>query len=70
MQKKRRPAKVFFVKRTSKITAAKEENQKRNVVEIAHQAGKLYDQFVNLTNDLIKVGNQLKIMEISTLAIK
>ena len=37
----------------------RQENQKRNVLEIAEQAGKLYDQFVNLTDDLIKVGTQL-----------
>jgi len=37
----------------------RQENQKRNVLEIADQAGKLYDQFVNLTDDLIKVGTQL-----------
>ena len=38
----------------------RQENQKKNVLEIANQAGRLYDQFVNLTDDLIKVGNQLK----------
>ncbi|GAB1309216.1 DNA recombination protein RmuC [Urechidicola sp. KH5] len=41
----------------------RQENQKRNVLEIAEQAGKLYDQFVNLTDDLIKVGNQLKTVQ-------
>jgi DNA recombination protein RmuC len=41
----------------------RQENQKRNVLEIAKQAGNLYDQFVNLTNDLIKVGNQLKTVQ-------
>ncbi len=41
----------------------RQENQKRNVLEIADQAGKLYDQFVNLTDDLIKVGNQLKTVQ-------
>lgn len=35
------------------------EKQQQNAIEIATQAGRLYDQFVNLTNDLIKVGNQL-----------
>jgi DNA recombination protein RmuC len=35
------------------------EKQQKNALEIATQAGRLYDQFVNLTNDLIKVGNQL-----------
>ena len=29
-------------------------NQKNNVLEISKQAGALYDQFVNLTEDLIK----------------
>jgi len=41
----------------------RQENQKRNVLEIAEQAGRLYDQFVNLTDDLIKVGNQLKTVQ-------
>lgn len=41
----------------------RQENQKRNVLEIAKQAGALYDQFVNLTDDLIKVGNQLKTVQ-------
>lgn len=41
----------------------RQENQKKNVLEIANQAGRLYDQFVNLTNDLIKVGNQLKTVQ-------
>lgn len=35
------------------------EKQQQNAIEIATHAGKLYDQFVNLTEDLIKVGNQL-----------
>lgn len=39
------------------------EKQQRNALEIALQAGRLYDQFVNLTNDLIKVGNQLKTVQ-------
>jgi len=41
----------------------RQENQKRNVLEISKQAGSLYDQFVNLTSDLIKVGNQLKTVQ-------
>lgn len=39
------------------------EKQQRNAIEIAIQAGRLYDQLVNLTNDLIKVGNQLKTVQ-------
>jgi DNA recombination protein RmuC len=35
------------------------EKQQQNAIEIAKQAGRLYDQFVNLTDDLLKVGNQL-----------
>lgn len=35
------------------------EKQKANAIEIATQAGRLYDSFVNLTEELIKVGNQL-----------
>lgn len=39
------------------------EKQQQNALEIATQAGRLYDQFVNLTNDFIKVGNQLKTVQ-------
>lgn len=39
------------------------EKQQRNAIEIALQAGRLYDQFVNLTDDLIKVGSQLKTVQ-------
>ncbi|WP_372746909.1 DNA recombination protein RmuC [Lutibacter sp.] len=39
------------------------EKQQKNAIEIALQAGRLYDQFVNLTDDLIKVGNQLKTVQ-------
>jgi len=39
------------------------EKQQKNALEIATQAGRLYDQFVNLTNDFIKVGNQLKTVQ-------
>jgi len=39
------------------------EKQQRNAIEIAIQATRLYDQFVNLTDDLIKVGNQLKTVQ-------
>lgn len=35
------------------------EKQKENAIEIATQAGKLYDQFTNLTDELLKVGKQL-----------
>lgn len=39
------------------------EKQQKNAIEIAIQAGRLYDQFVNLTEDLIKIGNQLKTVQ-------
>ncbi len=39
------------------------EKQQQNALEIATQAGRLYDQFVNLTDDLIKVGNQLNTVQ-------
>jgi len=39
------------------------EKQQRNALDIAMLAGRLYDQFVNLTDDLIKVGNQLKTVQ-------
>ncbi|MBD0832287.1 DNA recombination protein RmuC [Aestuariibaculum sediminum] len=35
------------------------EKQQQNAIEIATQAGRLYDSFVNLTEELIKVGNQI-----------
>lgn len=35
------------------------EKQKENAIEIATQAGRLYDSFVNLTEELVKVGNQI-----------
>ncbi|UCE94365.1 MAG: DNA recombination protein RmuC [Flavobacteriaceae bacterium] len=37
----------------------KQEDQKRNVMEIARQAGALYDKFEGLVQDLIKVGKQI-----------
>lgn len=37
----------------------KQEDQKRNVLEIARQAGALYDKFKGFIDDLIKVGNQI-----------
>jgi len=39
------------------------EKQQQNALEIATQAGRLYDQFVNLTEDLVKVGNQLNTVQ-------
>ncbi|RZS93493.1 DNA recombination protein RmuC [Aquimarina brevivitae] len=39
------------------------EKQQQNAIEIATQAGRLYDQFVNLTDDLVKLGNQLKTVQ-------
>jgi len=38
----------------------KNEYQNRNAMEIARQGGDLYDKFVNFSNDLLKVGEQLK----------
>lgn len=35
------------------------EKQKANAIEIATQAGRLYDTFVNLTDELLKLGNQI-----------
>jgi len=37
----------------------KQEKQNQNAIEIATQAGALYDKFVGFTEDLIKVGRQL-----------
>ncbi|MEI6865816.1 DNA recombination protein RmuC [Flavicella sp.] len=36
------------------------EKQQKNAIEIARQAGALYDKFEGLLQDLIKVGNRLK----------
>ena len=35
------------------------EKQQRNAIDIANAAGALYDKFVGLSDDLIKVGSQL-----------
>jgi DNA recombination protein RmuC len=35
------------------------EKQKQNAIDIANQAGALYDSFANLTEDLLKVGKQI-----------
>ncbi len=43
----------------------KQEDQKRNVIEIAKQAGALYDKFEGLIQDLLKVGNQLNASQTS-----
>lgn len=37
----------------------RQENQNKNALEIARQAGLLYDKFVNFYNDLIDVGKRL-----------
>ncbi|MCX5781843.1 MAG: DNA recombination protein RmuC [Elusimicrobia bacterium] len=37
----------------------KQENQKRNVLEIARQAGAMYDKFVDFVSDLEKVGQKI-----------
>ncbi|BDQ03117.1 DNA recombination protein RmuC [Ignavibacterium sp.] len=37
----------------------RQENQNRNALEIARQAGALYDKFVNFYNDLLDVGKKL-----------
>jgi len=36
------------------------ENQNKNALEIARQAGALYDRFVGLMNDLIVIGDQIE----------
>ena len=37
----------------------KQEDQKRNVLEIARQGGALYDKFVGFTEDLVRVGKEM-----------
>ncbi|WP_449441503.1 DNA recombination protein RmuC [Wenyingzhuangia heitensis] len=41
----------------------KNEKQQKNALEIATQATRLYEQFVSLTEELIKLGKQLKTVE-------
>lgn len=41
------------------------EKQKQNALEIAKQAGALYDSFCNLTEDLTKVGKQINTVQSS-----
>lgn len=41
----------------------KNEKQQRNALEIASQATRLYEQFVSLTDELLKLGKQLKTVE-------
>jgi len=38
----------------------RQENQNRNALEIAKQGGQLYDKFKSFTDDLVKVGENLK----------
>lgn len=35
------------------------EKQKQNAIQIATQAGALYDSFTNLTDELLKIGRQI-----------
>ncbi len=39
------------------------EKQKQNALEIATQAGALYDSFTNLTDELLKVGRQIQTVQ-------
>lgn len=39
------------------------EKQKQNAIQIATQAGALYDAFTNLTNELLKVGKQIETVQ-------
>jgi len=41
------------------------EKQKQNAIEIATQAGALYDSFTNLTEELLKVGRQIGTVQTS-----
>jgi DNA recombination protein RmuC len=38
----------------------KQDNQRRNVAEIAEESGQLYDKFVGFTDDLINLGKKLE----------
>lgn len=53
------PSSLMATLKTIKHTW-KTENQNRNVQEIARQGGALYDKFVAFTEDLIKIGKQIK----------
>lgn len=39
----------------------KQEDQKKNVIEIARQGAAMYDKFVGFTEDLLKIGRQLNL---------
>lgn len=39
------------------------EKQKQNAIDIATQAGALYDSFSNLTDELLKVGKQISTVQ-------
>ncbi|MFK7798016.1 MAG: DNA recombination protein RmuC [Aureispira sp.] len=41
-----------------------QENQNRNAVVIADKAGKMYDKFVGFTEDLQKLGNKIRAVEV------
>lgn len=41
------------------------EKQKQNAIQIATQAGALYDSFTNLTDELLKVGRQINTVQTS-----
>ena len=43
----------------------KQEDQKKNVLEIAKEGGLLYDKFEGFVSDLIKVGNSLESSQVS-----
>jgi DNA recombination protein RmuC len=43
----------------------KQENQKRNVLEIARQSGMLYDKFVAFVDDLKQIGQRLDMAQSS-----
>ncbi len=41
----------------------RQENQTRNIMEIAKKSGDLYDKFVGLLNDLVDVGKKLRLTQ-------
>jgi DNA recombination protein RmuC len=58
---------ILIISPTNLIAALKmieslwrQENQTKNVQEIARQVGTLYDKFVGFVEDLLKIGNKLK----------
>ena len=50
---------MILLKNKTIASIWKQEDQKKNVLEIARQAGSLYDKFEGFVQDLVKVGKSI-----------